>query len=345
MSSACVSQIIRSCSHSILGIDDFNIDIHVSLVFLSGAIKIIFSNATECKIGFTTEDNPMKIVTDCAADLTRSDIEKLDITVAPLFIQFPDGELNANDISPDDFYKRLKDMAPHIPTTSQPSVGIFTSIFKQLTETSEDVISIHISSGLSGTVESARLGAAQLPGKSIEIVDSLTLSGGERFQVLAAAMDAKAARAKEEILEKLSKIREATEVIYTLETLEYLQRGGRIGRVKALASAILNIKPLIHVEKSDGKYSTLGKERSIPKALEGIANHIAKVYGKETPLWISVLHGQLAEQANKLAELVQGKVKVGKMETLRISPVLGVHTGPGVIGLAVVPMHLMEGLD
>jgi fatty acid-binding protein DegV len=90
---------------------------------------------------------------------------------------------------------------------------------------------------LSGTIESARLGAAELPGKSIEIVDSLTLSGAERFQVLAAALDAKAARPKKDILEKLNKIREATEIIYTLETLEYLQRGGRIGRVQALAGA------------------------------------------------------------------------------------------------------------
>jgi DegV family protein with EDD domain len=287
----------------------------------------------------------MNIVTDCAADLTRSEIEKFDITVAPLFIQFPDGEVNATDITPDDFYERLKAMAPHIPTTAQPSAEIFTSIYKRLTEISEDVISIHISSGLSGTIESARLGAAQLSGKSIEIVDSLTLSGGQRFQVLATALGAKTARRKEDILERLSKIREATEVIYTLETLEYLQRGGRIGRVQALAGAILHIKPIIHVDKSDGKYSTLGKERTISKALVGIANHIVNVYGKETPLWISVMHGQFAEQANKLAELVQEKVKVGKLEILRISPVLGVHTGPGIVGLAVVPIHLMEGLD
>jgi fatty acid-binding protein DegV len=84
--------------------------------------------------------------------------------------------------------------------------------------------------------------------------------------------------------------------------------------------------------------------RTIPKALEAIADHIVKVYGKETPLWISVMHGQFAEPANKLAELVQGKVMVGKLEILRISPVLGVHTGPGIVGLAAIPIHLMEGL-
>jgi len=287
----------------------------------------------------------MKIVTDCAADLTKSEIEKFDIAVAPLYIQFPDGEVNAIDITPDDFYERLKNMVPHIPTTAQPSAGIFTSIFKKITDMGEDIISIHISSGLSGTIESARLGASQLPGKLVEIVDSLTLSGGERFQVLAAALGAKAGRRREDILERLSKIREATEVIYTLETLEYLQRGGRIGRVQALAGSLLHLKPIICVEKSDGKYSTVGKVRTIPKALDSITNYIDKVYGNETPLWVSVLHGQLAEQANNLAELVQKKLNVKKFEVMRISPVLGVHTGPGIVGLAVVPIHLMEGLE
>ena len=287
----------------------------------------------------------MKIVTDCAADLTKDEIDALDINVAPLFIQFPEGEVSSNDITPDDFYQRLKDIAPRIPTTAQPSAGIFTDIYKKIIEIGEDVISIHISSGLSGTIESARLGAAQFPSELVHLVDSLTLSGGERFQVLAAAVDAKAGRKVEFILGKLSKIRASTEVVYTLETLEYLQRGGRIGRVQALAGVLFHIKPIIRVEKSDGKYSTIGKERTIPKALDAITEHIAKVYGKETPLWVSVLHGQLAEQANKLAELVQKRVNVGKLEILRISPVLGVHTGPGIVGLAAVPIHLMEGLD
>jgi len=287
----------------------------------------------------------MKIVTDCAADLTKDEVEEFDIKVAPLFIQFPEGEVDSTDLTPDDFYQRLKNMAPLIPTTAQPSAGIFTSIYQKLGDIGEEVISIHISSGLSGTIESARVGSAQFPVKFVDIVDSMTLSGGQRFQVLAAVLAARAGKKKEFILERLSKIREANEVIYTLETLEYLQRGGRIGRVQALAGALLHIKPIIHVEKSDGKYSTIGKERTIPKALVAITEHIAKVYGKETPLWVTVLHGQLGEYAKNLAELAQEKVNVGKLELLRISPVLGVHTGPGIVGLAAVPMHLMEGFD
>jgi DegV family protein with EDD domain len=287
----------------------------------------------------------MKIVTDCASDLKKEDADALDIQIAPLFIKFPEGEVSSNEITPDEFYQRLKNIAPCIPTTSQPSTGLFTNIYKKLIENGEEVISIHISSGLSGTIDSATSASTQLPGKLITMVDSLTLSGGERFQVLAAALAARAGRKKEFILDRLSKIREATEVIYTLDTLEYLRRGGRIGRVQALAGTILQIKPIIHVDKKDGKYSTIGKGRTFTKALEGIVNHIVKVYGHETPLWVSVMHGKREEQANQLAEMVKEKVKIGKLEILRISPVLGVHTGPGIVGLAVVPIHLMEGLD
>ena len=287
----------------------------------------------------------MKIVTDCAAELTNEEAEALDVQVAPLFIQFPEGEIESNKLSPDDFYQRLKNMAPRIPTTAQPSAGIFANIYRKLVESGEEVISIHISSGLSGTIESARLGATQLGGKFVDMVDSFTLSGGERFQVLAAALAARAGRSKEFILERTVKIRDLTEVIFTLETLEYLRRGGRIGRVQALAGSLLHIKPIIHVDKADGKYSTIGKERTIPKALEAITKHVVKIYGNTTPLWVSVLHGQFVEQANQLSEMVREKINVGKLEVLRISPVLGVHTGPGVVGLAVVPIDLMDGLE
>jgi DegV family protein with EDD domain len=287
----------------------------------------------------------MKIVTDCAADLSKEEAELLNIEIAPLYIQFPEGEVSSSQITPDDFYRRLQAIAPRIPTTAQPSTGIFSTIYQKLVEIGEEVISIHISSGLSGTIQSAQSGASQISEKLINLVDSFTLSGGQRFQVLAAALSAKAGKNKEWILERLTQIRQATEVVYTLDTLEYLQRGGRIGRVQALAGSLLHIKPVIHVDKADGKYSTISKQRTISKALDEMAEHIFQLYGNGTPLWVSVMHGQFVEQAQKLAEIVQSRVSVKKIEILRISPVLGVHTGPGIVGLAVVPVHLMEGWD
>ena len=285
----------------------------------------------------------MKIVTDSAADLTQEDIETLGITVAPLEIQFPEGTVYSEDISRDDFYTRLRAMWPQIPSTSQPSSGVFANAYKRLAQLKEDVLSIHISSGLSGTINSARLGAAEMVEIAIDHVDSMTLSGGERFQVLAAAFAARAGRSKEFILERLSRIRQSTEVIYTLETLAYLAKGGRIGRVQALAGALLHLKPLINVDKKDGKYSTVGKERTMQRALTSITEYLLKTYGSK-PLWVTVLHGQIQDQADLLASMLQTKLNVAKIEILRISPVLGVHTGPGIVGVAVVPMELMDDL-
>jgi len=286
----------------------------------------------------------MKIVTDCAADLPADERESLGIVEAPLFIQFPEGEVNSADLTPDEFYNRLEAMRPQIPTTAQPSSGAFADLYQKLAESSKNIMSLHISSGLSGTFNSARLGAEQVKNAVVNVFDTMTLSGGERFQVLAAAMAAKAGWGMDAIKERLFAIREQTEVIYTLETLEYLARGGRIGRVQALMGAALKIKPIIRVDRTDGKYSTVSKSRTIPQALEGIASHLHEMY-TDTPVWVTVLHGRFHEGADDLSNLLSARLNAAKLEVMRISPVLGVHTGPGIVGAAVVPIKLMEGIE
>jgi DegV family protein with EDD domain len=285
----------------------------------------------------------MKIVTDCAADLPAEELEALDITQAPLYIQFPEGEVNSADLTPDEFYNRLEAMRPAIPTTALPSEGIFASIYRKLAETSKQILSLHISSGLSGTFNSARMGGEQVKEAEVTVVDTMTLSGGERFQVLAAAWAAKAGWSVKAIIERLSQIRENTEVIYTLETLEYLARGGRIGRVQALLGSALKLKPVIRVERADGKYSTVAKSRTIAQSLATITDHLAEMYGS-LPIWATVLHGRFAEGADALAKSLSEQLNVKKLEILRISPVLGVHTGPGIVGAAVLPMKLVDDL-
>jgi DegV family protein with EDD domain len=236
-------------------------------------------------------------------------------------------------------------MYPDIPTTSQPSAGVFRDLYCRIAEPGEEILSLHISSGLSGTLEAARLGADQAEGRRVSLWDSLTLSGGQRFQVLAAVLAAHAGWSQKAIWERLEKIRAATEVVFTLETLDYLARGGRIGRVQALAGSLLHIKPVIHVDKKDGKYSQAGRGRTLNKALESLISHLTRHYDETTPLWVTVMHGQFAEQAENLARLLEGRLNIGRLEVLRISPVLGVHTGPGVVGAAVLPLALMNGLE
>ena len=285
----------------------------------------------------------MKIVTDSAVDMPLEELNQYDITQAPLMIQFPEGEVNSTEISADEFYNRLEAMRPALPTTAAPSGGIFADLYQKLSHRDRQILSIHISSGLSATLQAARDGREHVAGETeISLWDTLSLSGGERFQVLAAALANQAGWTLDAIHERLGKIRDKAEVIYTLETLEYLARGGRIGRVKALAGALLSLKPVIRVD-TDGKYSTVTSTRTISKSISAIAEHLSTRYGS-TPVWVTVLHGRFAEKAEILHEELGKKLVVAKSEILRISPVLGVHTGPGIVGAAAVPMELMADI-
>ena len=284
----------------------------------------------------------MVIVTDCAADMPSEELASLGVTQAPLYIQFPEGEIDSSDISIDAFYDRLEAMRPAIPTTALPSSGQFEELYNRLAGAGKQILSIHISSGLSGTFNAAKLGGEQALAK-VYAWDSMTLSGGERFQVLAAAWADRAGWELDKIFERLEQIRANTEVIYTLETLEYLAHGGRIGRVQALMGSVLKIKPIIRVDHADGKYSTVSKSRTIPQALDGILDHLHQTYA-DVPVWVNVLHGRFAQAADELAAKAKERLNVARLEVNRISPVLGVHTGPGIVGAAVLPAHLLEDL-
>lgn len=285
----------------------------------------------------------MRIVTDAAADLTAEDIATWNIHVVPLVIQFPEGEVLSNDISADDFYDRLLKMSPDIPTTSQPAPAVFAEVYKQIAEEDKDILSIHISSGLSGTFNAASLATDQVKEANVTPIDTFMLSPGERFQVLAAAMAVKAGWSVPRIQERLTEIRYASEGIYTLETLEYLARGGRIGRVQAVAGSLLNIKPVIHVDTKDGKYSTVGRGRTMKKAMGAIVTYVKSRYG-DKPVWITVAHGQAEDKAEELKTMLHNELNVHRADLLRISPVLGVHTGPSVVGAGVMPFELIEDL-
>ena len=193
------------------------------------------------------------------------------------------------------------------------------------------------------TFSVASTAARQSEGHKVVTLDTMTLSCGQRFQVLAAAMGLKAGWTLEKIIERLSSIRAQSDIIYTLETLEYLQRGGRIGRVQALAGSILGIKPIIKIDKNDGKYSTVGRGRSVTQTMATMAGSLKATYG-DKPVWATVVHGQFAEKAEAFAKLLKETLNIAKLDVLRISPVLGVHTGPGIVGAGIVPMAEFDGL-
>lgn len=285
----------------------------------------------------------MKIVTDCAADMSEDELQELEIEQAPLYIQFPEGEVKSTDLSADAFYDRLEAMQPEVPTTAMPSSGLFAELYRKISHIDKNILSLHISSGLSGTINAARGGGEQArPEADVSLWDTLTLSGGERFQVITAALAARAGWTLNAVRDRLAEVRARTEVVYTLDTLDYLRRGGRIGRVQAMAGRLLNLKPIIRVD-FDGRYSTVSAARTIGKSISAISDHLQNIYSG-APVWVTVLHGRFAEKAEILADHLKESLNVARLEIKRISPVLGVHTGPGIVGAAVVPVEVMKDL-
>jgi DegV family protein with EDD domain len=270
-------------------------------------------------------------------DLAPEQMSGLDIHFVPLVFTL-DGKdyRSGEDIQPDEFYHLLA--ATHsFPTTSQPSPGIFAELYRQLAATDPDILSIHISSGLSGTINSAQLGAQMVPEANVTIVDTKTLSGAQGWQVEAAARALNAGWPLERILALLDRVRAATDTIYTLATMRYLIHGGRISHLKGLLASVLNIKPLIGVEKEGGTYVQHGAARTLRSAILKIADMVAEQHKPGTALRVQVLHGNNLEGAALLRERMSELFVCTWLPTGPIAPVLGAHTGPGLVGLAYAP--------
>jgi DegV family protein with EDD domain len=276
----------------------------------------------------------MQIVSDRGMDLTPEQLQGLTIHQVPLTLTLDGRSYRSGvDIQPDEFY-RLLGSTPSFPTTSQPSPEDFAGIYRQLAATDPEILSIHISSGLSGTLNSARLGAEQVPEAHVTLVDTLTLSGAEGWQVHAAARAAHAGWPMERVLTLVGRVRAATDTIYTLATLKYLIHGGRISHLKGLLGSMLNLKPLIGVSKQDGRYTQLGQARSLNAAILKLADVVADQHAPGSALRVQVLHGHNIEGADLLRKRMAELFECTFLPTGPIAPVLGAHTGPGLVGLA-----------
>ncbi len=282
-------------------------------------------------------EKKIRIVTDSTADLSPDVAAEYGIEVLPLSVIIGDQVYRDGvDLTPSQFYPLLMS-SPVLPTTSQVSPGQFMQCFQRLVQEGYEVISIHLSQGLSSTVETARSMAEQVGKGKVTVLDSSFLSLGQAFQVVEAAQMARGGHNVQQIVDHLSQIRAKTELLFTLDTLEYLRKGGRIGRVSAILGQLLNLKPLIRVE--NGVYVSFGKARSQAKAMDEFIHFIREKAGDQ-PVRIAIAHGQAMDAALKLKELVMRSLKV--VEDIAISevgPVIGVHTGPGTLGLAFYPVE------
>lgn len=207
----------------------------------------------------------MQFVTDSGTDLflTPEQLSDLNIHIVPLKVTL-DGKSYQEDvdIQSEEFY-RLLATTDDLPTTSLPSAGEFADLYQRLGTSDPDIMSIHLSSGLSGTFNAALAGAALISDLNITVVDTKTLSTPAGWQVEAAARAGKAGWSVKQILPLLDGIRDATDTTFTLKELKYLIHGGRISHMKGLVASVLNIKPLIGVEPEGGTYEQLGQVLSL----------------------------------------------------------------------------------
>lgn len=277
----------------------------------------------------------IKIITDTASDVSLETAEKYGIHLIPINLNI--GGKNVKDryeITCEEFYKYLE-TSDEIPKTSQISVAEHISEFKKFSD-EYSIIYIPISSAGSGTMQSAMLAKNEIleenPNADITIVDSMTYSYGYGFWAVEAAKMVSAGAEKEEIISMLKEKLAKTDVIFTTETLEYLQKGGRISPTAKIVANILDINPILKIEDGlvVGKDKVRGKKKVFPKMME-IINQNALQDKSQT---ITLLHGNAPEKAETVKKMIEEKTGFTNIITEEVGPTVGIHAGPGVIGIA-----------
>jgi len=286
----------------------------------------------------------MQIVTDSGTDLFLNAEQRGDqVHIVPLVVTLEGRSYREGlDIHSDELY-RLLAATNSLPTTSQPSAGEFAEVYRRLAATDPDILSIHISSGLSGTINAAQTGAAEVPEANVTVIDTKTLSAASGWQVEAALRGIRAGWLKEQVLALVARVGDATNTLFTLNELKYLIHGGRISHMKGLIASMLNLKPMIGVEKARGMYEQRGQTRSFKGAVKGLVDLIARQHEPGSALRAQVLHAQNPEGADMLHQEVDRRFACTWLPEGQISLVLGAHTGPSLVGVAYAPLDAFAG--
>lgn len=271
----------------------------------------------------------VRIVTDSTSDIPPDLAQELDITVVPLTVFFGEEAFRDGiDISHDEFFERLT-TGNDLPRTTQPTVGDFLETYQPLVEAGHEIVSIHVSDKLSGTLNSARSACQELPNARIELVDSGLASLGLALVAKAAAEAAKAGSSVEDIVKLARETAESIEVFVVLDTLEYLQKGGRIGKAQAVIGSALALKPVLTLV--DGEIHPYTKVRTRTKALQRMKDLAASgAPHNEIALIHEAPQAEVEELENYLKPLATKPIISG-----RIGPVIGTYAGPGVIGFVL----------
>jgi len=271
------------------------------------------------------------IVTDSTCDLPEAIVRELGIEVVPLYINYGShGFLDGVEISRQEFYERLPDSNP-LPTTGTPGTEAFSNAYEKLARAGvSEVLSIHISSSLSATVDVARTAAAQTQSIPVAVLDSGQLSLGTGFLVEAAARAAQEGKTLGEIQTMLAEIGKRTHVFAALDTLEFLRRSGRMNGVVAGIGSLLKVKPLLKMNQGA---PTSERVRTSEKATERLVELLKDMHPLER---VALVHTHAAEKARELYQRVRELLPEGEVPSVDITPVIGTHIGPGAVGFACI---------
>jgi DegV family protein with EDD domain len=286
---------------------------------------------------------PVSVVTDTTGYLPREKLDRYGITAVPLYVVFSDRTVKETDITDyPAFFEELR-RADSLPKTSQPSVGDFIAAFEPLLARGDEVVSVHISGGISGTVESARQAAEQLErdgrgGERVRVVDSSTAAGGQGIVALAAARCAQLGGTSDEVVDAAERSRSELKMWFAIDTLEFLKRGGRIGAASAWIGSTLKIKPILTVER---ELSPVERVRTSSRMFERLVDYAQQRHDSGADAWV-VQHIAAPDVAERLAERCYEVFGRDPLFISEVGPVLSAHTGPGMLGVGSVPTRFFD---
>lgn len=277
----------------------------------------------------------IKIVTDSTAELTQEVLDRYSITVVPLTIHV-NGEdyLDGVTISAQQFLQKMK-ATEELPKSSQPAAGTFQEVYDELGKDGSQILSIHMTGGMSGTVKSAQA-AAEMTESDVTVVDSRFISHALAFQVIEAAKAAEEGKSLDDILDLLDHVRANTRLFVVVDTLENLVKGGRIGKGRAMIGSLLSIKPIASL--ANGEYTPVAKARSYKQVINYLMNEFKTDTGSSGVKAVGIAQADGFQMATPLKEAIEAS-GFRDVKMSYTTPVISTHTGPGAIGF----MYLLEG--
>jgi DegV family protein with EDD domain len=271
------------------------------------------------------------VVTDSSATVPAGLVQNLDIRVVPILLNL-NGQTYRDgiDITPGEVYRLLRS-STRLPTTSAPSAGDVLRVYAAAAQEASGIVSIHLPTELSATFSVASASSQLVDGPPIRIVNSQSVAMGQGFVVLEAARAAAAGVDLDAVVTRAEQVARKVHVIATLDTLKYLRRGGRIGGAAALAGTMLRIKPMVYV--ASGTVNALSKPRTMSRAIQLMLEETERRAGG-LPLHASVFHADAPDEAEALCRMIESSFDCVELHVTEFTPVMGVHAGPGVVGLA-----------